>query len=283
VSNRNEIRRAGVAGWPVTHSRSPIIHQHWLREFGIEARYERFAIRPGEFPSFAIKIGRDGLVGSNVTIPHKEAAFAACDRRTAVAETLRSVNTLWREDGLLWGDNTDVEGFLANMDEAAPGWAESTRAAVVIGAGGTARAVIGALALRGLQRIAIVNRTHERAVALAERFRAGAIALPWRALPSELSWADLLVNASSLGMRGEPPLNVGVNLLPNHAVVADIVYVPLHTPLIETARARGLRVAEGLGMLLHQAAPAFEKWFGQRPVITRDLRTLVEADIVSER
>jgi shikimate dehydrogenase len=273
--------RAGVAGWPVDHSRSPTIHRYWLRQLGLPGAYERFAVPPGEFPSFAARIGQDGLLGANVTVPHKEAAFMACDRRTPVAEALGAVNTLWRQDGRLWGDNTDVAGFLANMDENAPGWADQRRLAVVIGAGGAARAIVYALISRGLERITIVNRTRTRAQALAEHFGDVARAVPWADLAAELREADLLVNASSLGMAGQPPLEVDLAALPERAVVADAVYVPLRTPLLEAAEARGLRVVEGLGMLLHQAAPAFARWFGERPAVTPALRALVEAEIVA--
>lgn len=277
----NNVPRGGVAGWPVAHSRSPMIHKYWLSELSIRGDYEQFAVQPGKFPEFAARIGRDGLVGSNVTVPHKEAAFTACDRRTPVAIALGAVNTLWREGSLLWGDNTDVEGFLANMDASAPDWAERPESAVVVGAGGAARAIVYALTSRGFRRIAIVNRTHARAVALAAEFSRTAVAVPCDALTAELCEADLLVNASSLGMAGQPALEAGLGPLPQHAVIADIVYVPLHTPLIEAARARGLRAAEGVGMLLCQAVPAFERWFGQRPAVTPALRKLVEADILA--
>jgi shikimate dehydrogenase len=279
VSQADDVPRAGVAGWPVAHSRSPLIHTHWLKELDLAGRYERFAVPPGEFSKFAAEIGRLGLIGANVTVPHKEAAFSACDRRTPVAEALGAVNTLWRDGVLLWGDNTDVEGFLANMDEGAPGWAERSQAAVVIGAGGAARAVVQALTSRGLSHIAIVNRTPTRAVALAAQFGRTAVASVWGALSAELSQADLLVNATSLGMEGQPPLEIDLGLLRREAVVADIVYTPLRTPLVEGARARGLSAVDGLGMLLHQAVPAFERWFGKRPQVTPDLRALVEADI----
>ncbi|HLX98961.1 MAG TPA: shikimate dehydrogenase [Roseiarcus sp.] len=275
--------RAGVAGWPVDHSRSPTIHRYWLKELGLKGTYERFAVRPGEFREFAATIGKDGLLGANVTAPHKEAAFAACDRRTPVAEALGAVNTLWREGGRLMGDNTDVAGFLANMDEAAPGWTKRRRSAVVIGAGGAARAIVHALISRGFQRIAIANRTQARAEALAAHFGGPATAISWADLPAELSQADLLVNASSLGMTGQPPLRLDLRALPERAVVADAVYVPLRTPLIEGARARGLRFAEGLGMLLHQAAPAFTRWFGERPRVTPELRALIEAEVQGKR
>jgi shikimate dehydrogenase len=273
--------RAGVVGWPIEHSRSPTIHRYWLKELGIPGNYDKFAVRPGEFRQFAHRIGKDGFLGANVTAPHKEAAFEACDRRTDVAAALGAVNTLWREDGRLWGDNTDVAGFLANLDEATPGWDERKRFAIVIGAGGAARGIIRALVSRRFERVGVVNRTQSRAQTLVQHFGDSTIALPWGDLATELPRADLLVNASSLGMVGQPPLTVDVSALPGRAVVADAVYVPLRTPLIEAARARGLRVAEGLGMLLHQAAPAFARWFGTRPVVTPVLRALVEAEVVA--
>jgi shikimate dehydrogenase len=273
--------RAGVAGWPVDHSRSPTIHRYWLKELGLAGSYERFAVRPGEFREFAAKIGEGRLLGANVTVPHKEAAFIACDYPTPVAEALRAVNTLWRQDGRLWGDNTDVAGFLANMDESASGWAEQRRLAVVIGAGGAARAIVYALISRGFERIAIVNRTRARAEALAAHFGDSTTTAPWADLATKLADADLLVNTSSLGMVGQPPLSVDLSALPGRAVVADAVYVPLRTPLIEAARARGLRTVEGLGMLLHQAAPAFARWFGRQPTVTPALRALVEAEVMA--
>jgi shikimate dehydrogenase len=273
--------RAGVVGWPIEHSRSPTIHRYWLKQLGILGAYDKFAVRPEEFRQFADTVGKDGFLGANVTAPHKEAAFEACDRRTDVVEALGAVNTLWREDGRLWGDNTDVAGFLANLDEATPGWDARKGLAVIIGAGGAARGIIYALASRGFERIAVFNRTQARAEVLARHFGDSTVALPWDDLATELSEADLLVNASSLGMVGKPPLAVDIGALPERAVVADAVYVPLRTPLIEAAGARGLRVAEGLGMLLHQAAPAFARWFGARPVVTPALRALVEAEVVT--
>ena len=212
-------------------------------------------------------------------MPHKEAAFGACDQRTPVAEALGAVNTVWRQDGRLWGDNTDVAGFLANMDERACGWAERRKLAVVIGAGGAARGIVYALISRGFERIAIVNRTQGRAEALTGHFGGATAALAWADLARELPQADLLVNASSLGMVGQPPLAIDLSALPERVVVADAVYVPLRTPLIEAASAHGLETVEGLGMLLHQAAPAFARWFGRRPVVTPELRALVEAEV----
>jgi shikimate dehydrogenase len=273
--------RAGVVGWPIEHSRSPTIHRYWLKELGIPGSYDKFAVRPGEFGQFAADIGGGGLIGANVTAPHKEAAFSACDARTPVAEALGAVNTLWRQDGLLWGGNTDVAGFLANLDDAAPGWEGQGKLAVVIGAGGAGRAIIYALISRRFERVAVVNRTQARAEALVARFGALTKAVCWADLAAELPAADLLVNASTLGMTGQPALTLDLGALPESAVVTDAVYVPLRTPLIEAASARGLRVAPGVGMLLHQAAPAFARWFGKRPVVTPALRGLVEAEVMA--
>ncbi|HLW93369.1 MAG TPA: shikimate dehydrogenase [Roseiarcus sp.] len=272
---------ACVAGWPIAHSRSPLIHGFWLRQLEIAGRYERVPVPPGDFATFAENIGRDGLLGANVTVPHKENAFAACDRLTAAAADLGAVNTLWRENGALWGDNTDVAGFLANLDEQAPAWQGDARSAVVLGAGGAARAVVKGLLMRGVAKIAIVNRSFERAERLAAHVGAAASAETPARLPTLLASADLLVNATSLGMKGQPPLAIDLKPLPDRAIVADLVYVPLETPLLAEARRRGLRSVEGLGMLLHQAAPAFERWFGVRPKITAELRALIAADIAS--
>jgi len=272
--------RACVVGWPIAHSRSPLIHSYWLQSLGIDGLYERAAVPAGQFAEFAEGIGREGLIGANVTAPHKEAAFAACHWLTANAADLGAVNTLWRENGKLCGDNTDVAGFLANLDEQAPGWRERTRNAVVLGAGGAARAIIRGLVLSGIDRVCVVNRSLDRAERLASQLALGIKLAPWSVLPHLLADADLLVNASSLGMVGEPPLQIDLEPLGAQAVVADIVYVPLETPLLAAARARGLCAVDGLGMLLHQAAPGFERWFGIRPVVTARLRTLIEADIL---
>ena len=281
--NSTAIPRAGVAGWPISHSRSPLIHGYWLRTLGIAGSYERFAVPPDGFAAFAQTIRDGALVGANVTVPHKESAFAACDRVTANAVGLGAVNTLWREDGKLCGDNTDVTGFLANLDERAPGWSSEVRSAVVIGAGGAARAIVAGLRSRGVESITLVNRTLDRAARLAEQFGGAVEAAAFEALTVQLANADLLVNTSSLGMQGQPELAIDLTPLPPQAIVADIVYVPLRTQLIEAAAARGLRVVDGLGMLLHQAVPGFERWFGVRPVVTAQLRALIEADIPAAR
>ena len=272
---------ACVVGWPVSHSRSPLIHRHWLRSLGIAGRYEKAAVAPGEFARFAASIGQGGLVGANVTVPHKEAAFAVCDRLTAVAAELGAVNTLWREGGRLIGDNTDVGGFIANLDEEAPAWRAQTQRAIVLGAGGAARAIIQGLLASGVERIAIVNRAPARAERLAAAFGAKTYAAPWEALGSLTGQADLIVNATSGGMDGQNAVAIDLAAAPAHAVVADLVYVPLETPLIAAARRRGLATVDGLGMLLHQAAPGFARWFGVRPVVTPELRALIEDDILA--
>ncbi len=273
------IRRAGVCGWPVAHSRSPLIHGYWLARYHLEGAYERFAVPPLGFAEFAASIGVDGLVGANVTVPHKEAAFAACDRLTDSARATGAVNTLWREGGALWGDNTDVAGFLASLDAEAPGWRDRVDSAVVLGAGGVARAIVHGLVSRGVEHVAIVNRTRARAAALADRFGPAARAATWDELPQLLAKAGLLANATILGMAGQPPLDVNLAPLTAEAVVADVVYVPLTTPLVEAAWRRGCVAVGGLGMLLRQAAPGFTRWFGKTPEVTAELRALVEADL----
>ncbi len=281
MSEVSEGRRAGVCGWPIAHSRSPLIYTYWLRTLGLEGAYERFAVPAEDFARFAASIGTDTLVGANVTVPHKGAAFAACDRLSPAAQATGAVNTLWREDGALCGDNTDVAGFLGSLDAEAPDWGKTTRSAVILGAGGAARGVVYGLLSRGVERIVVVNRTLARAEALASHFSAPISAAAWRDLPMALAEADLLVNTTTLGMHGQPPLEIDLAPLGEAAVVADIVYVPLATPLIERARRRDLRAVGGLGMLLHQAAPGFARWFGARPIVTAELRALVEADILA--
>nr|WP_158816019.1 shikimate dehydrogenase [Methylocapsa sp. S129] len=271
--------RACVVGWPIAHSRSPLIHSYWLKSLGIDGSYDRVAAPPLEFAAFVEGIGKGGLIGANVTIPHKEAAFAACDWVTAHAADLGAVNTLWRDNGKLCGDNTDVAGFLANLDEQAPRWRERVHCAIVLGAGGAARAIMRGLISSGVERIIIVNRTFDRADRLALQFGGATRAAPWSALPRLLANADLLVNTSSLGMVDQPALEIDLAPLNARAIVADIVYIPLETPLLAAARLRDLCVVEGLGMLLHQAAPGFERWFGVRPIVTQELRALIEEDI----
>ena len=270
---------ACLIGWPAAHSRSPLIHHYWLRTLGIEGGYVIEAVPPDEFKDFIFRLSLRGFVGANVTIPHKERALALSkpDER---ARAVGAANTLWFEDGELRSTNTDVEGFINNLDASAPGW-DGCEDALVLGAGGSARAVVFGLLERGIKRVHLVNRTIERARALADQFGASVLPVAWDALGDLLPRAGLLVNTTSLGMKGQPPLEIDVGRLPSHAVVADLVYVPLDTPLLAAARARGLKTADGLGMLLHQAVRGFELWFGRRPEVTAELRALVEADLTN--
>jgi shikimate dehydrogenase len=267
--------KACVIGWPVAHSRSPLIHRFWLERLKIEGSYELAAVAPAGFPAFVRDLARHGFAGANVTSPHKQKAFELCDVTTTTAARLKAVNTLWIEAGKLCGDNTDAAAFVGALDQDAPAWDINSRKAVVIGAGGAARAIVYALKLRGMRRIFLINRTKERAAELASDFGASIEVVDFPDLPG----ADLLVNTTSLGMRGQPPLAIDLAPLPPDAVVSDIVYVPIETAVIRAAKARGLRAVSGIGMLLHQAVPGFERWFGMKPCVTPELRRLVEADI----
>jgi shikimate dehydrogenase len=280
LSWRNPVIKARAAcliGWPAAHSRSPLIHHYWLRKLGIEGGYNIEAVPPEGFAEFVLHLSTHGFVGANVTIPHKERALAL-SMPDARARAVGAANTLWYEGGELRSTNTDIEGFINNLDACAQGWDAATDA-LVLGAGGSSRAVVFGLIERGIKRVHLANRTIERARALADQFGANVHPVSWDAMGDLLPRAGLLVNTTSLGMHGQPALEVDAGLLPSHAVVADLVYVPLETPLLSAARARGLKTADGLGMLLHQAVRGFELWFGQRPEVTPELRALVEADL----
>ena len=272
-----KVPAACMIGWPAAHSRSPLIHHYWLRTLGIEGGYVIEAVPPDEFGDFVQRLSIRGFVGANVTIPHKESALALSvpdDRARAVG----AANTLWYDGGELRSTNTDVEGFINNLDSSAPGWDEADEA-LVLGAGGSARAVVFGLVERGIKRVHLVNRTMERAEVLADQFGPSVHPVAWDAIAGLLPQAGLLVNTTSLGMHGQSALELDIGRLPQHAVVADLVYVPLQTPLLMAAKAHGLKTADGLGMLLHQAVRGFELWFGQRPQVTSELRALVEADL----
>ena len=271
-----EPRKACVVGWPAGHSRSPLIHNYWLRQHGIAGEYVAQPVPPEQFPDFIKTLARP-YVGANVTLPHKEVALSLTEP-DARARAVGAANTLWFDGGVLRSPNTDVEGFLANLDAAAPGW-DRAADAVVLGAGGSARAVVFGLIERGIARVHVVNRTPERAQALRTRFGETVRPVGAAELPTLLASAGLLVNTTSLGMRGQPPLDIDLRPLRSGAVVADLVYVPLETALLKAARASGHPTADGLGMLLHQAVRGFSLWFGVRPSVTPELRALIEADL----
>jgi shikimate dehydrogenase len=270
-------RKACVMGYRVAYSRSPVIHGYWLRTLGINGDYELIDIAPEAFPDFFRNLAERGYAGGNVTTPHKDAAFRLVDRREGPAEAIGAVNTVWYEGGRLTGGNTDWIGFLANLDETAPGW-DARGLAVVIGAGGAGRAIVYGLLDRGLD-VAVVNRTPEKAHSLVRHFGGKATPHPLGEIGRLLPRAHLLTNASSLGAIGQPSLEIDLEPLRPEAIVCDINYVPLRTPFLRAAELRGHRVADGLGMLMHQAVPGFARWFGSTPRVTPELRALLEADI----
>jgi shikimate dehydrogenase len=276
----NSAPRACVIGHPIGHSRSPLIHGHWLAELGLPGSYARVDVAPEALPAFLAAVRAGDYVGCNVTVPHKETAFALVDVATDRARAMQAVNTLWMENGRLHGDNTDILGFLAHADATLPGWHERVGRAVVLGAGGAARGIVAALLERGVGQVLVVNRTQGRAEALAGLFGPAVRGAGWDTLPSLLPSADLLVNTTSLGMQGQPPLAVDLAPLKPGAIVDDIVYVPLETDLLGQARRAGHPVIDGLGMLLHQAVTGFEHWFGRRPRVTPTLRAILEGDIL---
>lgn len=267
-------RVAGVMGWPVAHSRSPRLHGFWLAEHGIDGAYVPFAVRPERLEAALRGLAALGLRGCNLTVPHKEAALRLVDRVDPAARRIGAVNTVVvEEDGSLSGSNTDAFGFAENLRQEAPGWSPAAGPAVVIGAGGAARAVVAALQDMGAPSVLVANRSRARAEELAADL--GATAVDWDEREAALDGAGIVVNATTLGMHGQPPLPLALDRLPAGALVTDIVYTPLETPLLAAARARGNPVADGLGMLLHQARPGFSAWFGAEPAVTPALRRAV--------
>ena len=272
-------RRACVIGWPVAHSRSPLIHGYWLKHYALEGSYGREAVASEDLGGFLGRLSSLGFVGCNVTLPHKEAAFGLVQVEDPMTRQIEAVNTIYADGDRLIGFNSDAYGFLAHLRSVLPDWRAQGANVVVLGAGGAARAIIAGLLGEGVGRVAIANRTESRGAAVSRHFGPTASTLGWSQLAKHLATCDLLVNTTQLGMAGQPPLDIDLDGLPGGAVVADVVYVPLETDLLRRARVRGHRVVDGLGMLLHQAVPGFEAWFGTRPEVTPQLRSLVEADL----
>jgi shikimate dehydrogenase len=275
-------KRACVIGYPVAHSRSPLIHGYWLREYKVDGDYVRHEMKPDEVDRFLKNFPNGNFVGCNVTLPHKEAAARNLVSATPVVRALGVANTLWLENGKLHGDNTDVAGFLSHLDDSISGWDKRTKHAVVLGAGGAARSIVYGLHQRGVEKISIVNRSRERAEQLVKEIKIESNIASFDQVESLISSADLLVNTTSLGMNGQPPLEIDLKNLKQGAAVCDIVYVPLETDLLRQARERGHAAVDGLGMLLHQAVPGFERWFGVRPKVTKELRDLIVADLAKD-
>jgi shikimate dehydrogenase len=271
--------KAFVIGHPINHSRSPLIHGTWLAEHGIDGSYEAIDVAPEELPAFFDRLRTGEFAGGNVTIPHKEAVFALCDEVDPLARTIGAVNTLVVRDGRVLGTNTDYLGFLGNLDAGAPGWSDGPNDAMIIGAGGAARAVLVALRRRDGGKVHVLNRTLANAQALVDDIDGPFEAHGFDAFAELAPRIGLVVNTSSIGMHGSRFDWLDLSLLSKGTLVTDIVYSPLETPLLAEAKAVGLRTVDGLGMLLHQAVPGFEAWFGTRPVVTPELRARIEATL----
>jgi shikimate dehydrogenase len=273
------MKRACVIGWPIEHSRSPMIPGHWLAKYGIAGTYTREAVKPEDAASFLSSLADRGFAGCNVTLPHKHAALAAAARKDAAAVAIGAANTLWFEDGVLHATNTDAYGFMTHLSETVADWQSLDAPVSLFGAGGAARALIHGFLTAGVREIRLFNRTLARAEDLARHFGSRVKVHLWSERERLSRDVGVLVNTTALGMIHGEPLDMDVSNLRPRTIVADIVYVPLETPLLAAARGRGLRTVDGLGMLLHQAVPGFEKWFGRKPEVTSELRALLAADI----
>ncbi|KGJ05707.1 shikimate dehydrogenase [Paracoccus halophilus] len=269
---------AGVIGWPIAHSRSPSLHGHWLQRYGITGYYVPLPVMPEHLAEVLRVMPRMGFVGANVTIPHKESVLALADVVTDRAALIGAANTLiFRADGKIHADNTDGYGFIANIRQHAPDWRPEQGPAALIGAGGAARAVVASLLESGVPELRIANRTRIRAEQIKAEFGAKLVVYDWAEAGNMIEGATTVVNATSMGMEGKPPLRVPLDALSPGTLATDLVYTPLITPFLAEAQARGCQIVDGLGMLLHQAAPGFERWFGQRPEVDAALREVLLA------
>lgn len=273
------LKKAFVIGWPIKHSRSPLIHNYWIEKYGIAGHYEKLAVSPEELTSFLNTFDKLGYVGGNITVPHKEQSFKTIEKSDEVASRIGACNTVWTDCGKMHSANTDGYGFLANLDHQQSGWDDNNNVAMVLGAGGASRAIIDALLQRKFETVYIANRTIQRANDLVKLFGQRCKAIDIDKIPCTLGQTNFLVNTTSLGMSGQPELNISLDALPMESVVTDIVYTPLKTKLLLQAEQRGNRIIDGLGMLLHQAVPGFEKWFGVRPEVTGELRNIILHDM----
>jgi shikimate dehydrogenase len=275
------MKRACVIGWPIEHSRSPLIHGYWLRRYGIDGAYTRKAVRPDDLAEFLRALKEHNYVGCNVTVPHKEMAYQVAEEAEESARVVEAANTLWLDHGRLWAANTDTYGFMTYLSETVPDWRAYNGPVSILGAGGAARAIVYGFLEAGVDEIRVFNRTRVRAEAIARQFGPRVKVYDWSQRESASRGASVLVNTTSVGMkgRGSPDIGIGFSGFDPRSIVCDIVYVPLETDMLAAARAAGLRTVDGLGMLLHQAVPGFEKWFGVRPEVTPELRALVIDDI----
>ena len=267
---------AFVAGWPIGHTRSPALHGHWLQRYGIHGQYLPLPIAPDDFESALRMLGKVGFVGGNVTIPHKVAAYRAADETTARAKRLGAANTvIFDPDRGIVADNTDGFGFLENLRSAKPSWSGAEGPATVLGAGGASRAIVAALLDEGVPELRLVNRTKSKAEAIADELGGPITVVDWDDIEASLDGAKLVVNTTSMGMQGGPPMSLTLDQIEDAALVTDAVYAPLDTPFLQLARTKGAQTVDGLGMLLHQARPGFAAWFGREPEVDDALREAV--------
>ncbi len=277
------MKKACVIGWPIEHSRSPLIHNYWLRKYNIDGSYEKTPVEPQSIETFIRTLAASEFIGCNVTIPHKEAVFNAVDIVDEIAGRLGAVNTVFLKNNKVCGTNTDGEGFIASLHQAYPAFGLGNKTAIIVGAGGAAKAIIGALLDEGMGKVGIINRTRERIHSLQRQFGSRVFKIDMAAASNELKTCGLLVNATSQGMEGQLPLKLDIQNLNPNALVADLVYAPLETVFMERAKNQGNPTLGGLGMLLHQAVRGFELWFGVKPEVTAELHALVAADIQKAR
>ena len=273
------MKHACVIGWPVEHSRSPLLHGYWLKKYGIDGTYTKRAVAPEAVAGFLQSLRANGYVGCNVTVPHKAAAYSAADEREDSAKAVSAANTLWLSDGKLVAANTDTYGYMTNLSEQAPGWDRRDAPVSILGAGGAARAIVFGFLDAGVSEIRVFNRTRARAETLAQQFGSCVKVFDWSQREAGSRDSAVLVNTTTIGMNGAGTLDLDLAGFDPECVVSDIVYVPLETELLRKAKSQGLRTVDGLGMLLHQGVPGFEKWFGVRPEVTDELRNLIVGDI----
>jgi shikimate dehydrogenase len=273
------MRKACVIGWPITHSRSPMIHGYWLKDLSIDGTYEKVAVKPEDARAFLKSLAIVGYAGCNVTVPLKEIAFEIADEKDASAIAVGAANTIWLEDGKICAANTDTYGFMTHLAMSVPDWQQRDKPVLILGAGGAARAIVYGFLEAGVSEVRVANRTNSRAEALTQHFGSRVNVTDWNERSAAACEACVIVNTTTIGMKRDESLEMDFAGVDDRAVVSDIVYVPLETELLATARAYGLRTVDGLGMLLHQAVPGFEKWFGVRPQVTPELRALIVADL----
>ena len=272
-------KKACVIGWPISHSRSPLIFNYWLNQYGISGQYEKNAVEPEHFSDFINSLEHNGYVGANVTVPHKEMAFSLAHEIDAAAMAVKAANTLWIKDGKLHASNTDTYGFIKHLNQSAPDWNKQDSPVTLLGAGGAAKAIIFGLLENGIQEVRILNRTKQRAEELVKIFGSKVKVYDFDKPEKALSECALLINTTTLGMIGSHKLRIDLSPMQTNSIVADIVYTPLETELLKQAKSKGFKVVDGLGMLLHQAVPGFKIWFGIAPEVTQELRDYIVSDL----